>query len=135
MKRGWRSLFAVLTVVGLGLTLAAAQKGPPKPKVKYDPATEITLKGTIENLTEYECPVSGGVGAHIELKTEEGTAQLHIALAKFLKEYEIKFEKGETIEVIGSKVKLNDADAILVRQITRGQNTYMFREKDGKPIW
>ena len=134
MRPAWKALL-VLLVLGLALAAAASDKDAPKPKVKYDPATEVTLKGVIEQVTEYECPVSGGVGAHITLKTAEGTAELHIALAKFLKEYEIRFEKGDQIEVTGSKVKLNDADAILVRQIVRGQSTYMFREKDGKPIW
>jgi hypothetical protein len=43
--------------------------------------------------------------------------------------------KGDEIEVVGSKVKFNDADTILAREITRGQDSFVFRDANGKPVW
>lgn len=125
---------ALLIVVLLGLPLIAAPQKPPK--VKYDPATETKVSGTIEEVREFECPVSGTIGYHIALKTGDGMAMVHIAASKFMKDYEITFEKGQHIDVVGSKVRLESGeDAVLAREIVRGQSTYAFRDKQGNPLW
>jgi hypothetical protein len=133
MLRRWRCVFLVTLVAGLLATSLLAQKAP---KVKYDPATEVKMSGTIEEVKNFECPVSGTMGFHIVLRSGGQTQIVHVAASKFMKDYEIVFEKGERIEVLGSKVKLESGeDAILAREITRGQNTYAFRDKQGKPLW
>jgi hypothetical protein len=45
------------------------------------------------------------------------------------------FARGDKVEVVGSKVKFNGSDAIIARELTRGQDTFTFRDKDGKPVW
>jgi len=52
-----------------------------------------------------------------------------------VKNYEVVFEKGDQIELIGSKVKFEGVDTIFAREIRRGNDTFVFRDKDGKPIW
>lgn len=106
------------------------------PKVQYDPATEVTVKGDIEDVKEFECPVSGTVGFHITLKTADQTYVVHVASARFIKEYEISFVKGDQITVVGSKVKLGSGEeAILAKQIANGQSIFSFRDKNGNPLW
>jgi hypothetical protein len=123
-------------MVGLALSLlvsAAAQKAP---KVKYDPATETKITGVVEEVKEFECPASGTVGFHISLRSADRVVMVHVAATKFMKEYEIKFAKGDQIDVVGSKVTLPDGEeGILARDITRGQSTYAFRDKHGNPLW
>lgn len=133
MLRSWRCVFLITLVGTLLVAVSLAAKAP---KVKYDPATETKISGTIEDVKEFECPVSGTVGYHIALKTGDGTVMVHIAASKFMKEYEITFEKGQHIDVVGSKVKLESGeDAVLAREIVRGQSTYAFRDKQGNPLW
>ena len=131
-----RSSRCALLMVLAGVLLAAtswAQKGP---KVKYDPATEVKVGGTIDEVKEFECPASGTMGYHISLKTGDGVVMVHVASSKFMKDYEINFEKGQHIDVVGSKVKLpNGEDGVLAREILRGQSTYAFRDKQGTPLW
>ncbi len=125
-------LFVTLVVV----PFLSAWPTPKDPKVKYDPATETRISGTIDEVKEFDCPVSGTVGYHLVLKMVGGTVVVHVAASKFMKEYEILFEKGQHIEVVGSKVKLeNGEEALLAREIIRGQNTYAFRDKQGNPLW
>jgi len=125
-------IFATLAVVLWGSAWATEKR----PKVKYDPATETKISGTIEEVKEFECPVSGTIGYHLVLKTGAGALTVHVAASKFMKEYDILFEKGQHIEVVGSKVKLEGGeDAILAREIVRGQNTFAFRDKQGNPLW
>ncbi len=126
----------VLFVTLVVLPLLSAGPTPKEPKVKYDAATEARISGTIEEIKEFDCPVSGTVGYHLALKTAGGAVVVHVAASKFLKEYEILFEKGQHIEVVGSKVKQeNGEEAWLAREIIRGQNTYAFRDKQGNPLW
>lgn len=115
----------------------AANQAPANGKApKYDKATEVKLKGTVMDVRDYECPISGTMGAHVTLKVQDGsTIELHLAATKYVKSYEMVFSKGDEIEVVGSKVKFNGADTILAREITRGQDLFVFRDDRGKPVW
>jgi hypothetical protein len=116
---------------------AAAKQAPAKGNVpKYDKTTEVKLKGTVADVRDYNCPISGTMGAHLTLKLQDGsTMELHLAATKYMKSYELVFNKGDEIEVVGSKVKLDGAETILAREITRGQDSFVFRDADGKPVW
>lgn len=129
-----------VVILMLALLAAAplfAQKPPDKNSVpKYDPATEVTLKGTVQDVSDRQCPVSGTVGEHLQLKyAEDKTIEIHLAATKFVKTYELVFNKGDEVEVTGSKVKLDGVETIYAREIKRGNDTFVFRDKDGKPVW
>ncbi len=133
MLRTWRRVLLQALVCGLLVPSLFAQKAP---KVKYDPATEVKFSGVIEEFKNFECPVSGTMGFHIVLRVGDKPQLVHVAASKFIKDYEITFEKGDRIEVVGSKVTLESGEpAILAREITRGQSTYAFRDKQGRPLW
>jgi DNA/RNA endonuclease YhcR with UshA esterase domain len=125
----------ILVVALMAATLAWAQ-GQKEPVPKYDVTQEQTFKGIVEEVRDRECPVSGGMGAHVMLKLGDGQVlEVHLAKTKFVKEYELTFTKGEPLEVKGVKVKFEGVDTIFAREIKRGNDMYMFRDKDGKPIW
>lgn len=133
MTRTARCVLLITLVAVLSVTASPANRAP---KVKYNPATEARISGTIEEVKEFECPVSGTLCYHLILKTGDGTVVVHVAASRFMKQYEILFEKGQRIDVVGSKVKLESGeDAILAREIVHGQNTYAFRDKQGDPLW
>jgi len=128
----------ILTIALLAALCAVAAENPENRKAavpKYDARTEATFKGTVVEVKDRNCPVSGGMGSHIILKVGEKTIEIHLAATKFVKTYELVFNKGDAIEVIGSKVKFEDVDTIFAREIHRGNDTFVFRDKDGKPIW
>ncbi len=131
MKRTTLPVIAWMILLALAPRLSAGKPSGPK----YDPTTEITVKGVITEVKEFECPVSGGVGAHLTLKAGEKSVLVHVALSKFLKDYELSFEKGQQVEVIGSKVMMDGEEVILARQIIRGQSTFTFRDAKGQPLW
>jgi hypothetical protein len=103
---------------------------------KYDPAKEMTFKGTVEEVRDRACPVSGGIGSHIVLKLADGsTIEAHLATTKFVKAYDLVFAKGDQVEVIGTRVVFEGVQAIFAREVRRGNDTFEFRDRDGKPIW
>ncbi len=81
------------------------------------------------------CPISGGLGSHLVVKTADGTLEVHLAPTKFVNEYQLILARGDNIEVLGSKVMIEGKEALLARQITRGEETFVFREANGKPVW
>ena len=102
---------------------------------KYDLAQEVKVKGEVLEIKEYECPISGGMGAHIVLQTSEGPVEIHLALASYLSEYGISFTKGDKLEIIGNKITFHDVPAMLVRKIIKDQSEYAFRDPKGNPLW
>jgi DNA/RNA endonuclease YhcR with UshA esterase domain len=124
--------FAAVSTPALATPNAAARATVPK----YDSATEAVFKGTVEEVRDRQCPVSGGMGAHLVLKLADGTSiEVHLAPTKFDNDYEIAFNKGDVLEVTGSKVKFEGVDTIFAREIKRGTDVFVFRDKDGKPVW
>jgi len=132
--RAWA--LAVLVTLLACVALAGNQTSANGTAPKYDKTKEVKLRGTVMDVRDYECPISGTMGAHVTLKVQDGsTIELHLAATKYVKSYEMVFNKGDEIEVTGSKVKFNGADTILAREITRGQDSFVFRDENGKPVW
>lgn len=126
-------ILAVATIVTPAFgAQAAAGAGVPK----YNPATEGVFKGTVDEVRDRQCAMSGGIGTHIVLKLADGTTiEVHVAPAKFAKEYELVFNKGDQVEVTGSKVNFEGVATIFAREVKRGNDDFMFRDKEGNPVW
>jgi DNA/RNA endonuclease YhcR with UshA esterase domain len=131
----WRFGLVLLMAVSMSW-MAAAQKPSNEPVPKYDKSTEAVFKGTVDDVKDRECPVTGGMGSHLMLKvTDGGTIEVHLALTKFVNQYELVFHKGDVLEVTGVKLKFEGVDTIFARKIKRGQDEFLFRDGDGKPLW
>lgn len=137
MKSLRRALF-FLACVALTLPAVVSQEkktGSAPATPKYDPTTEVTVKGVVEKLKDYACPVSGGIGAHFTLKTSTEVIEVHLAPSRYLPEYGIALAKGDEVEVRGSKVIYQGSPALLARQIGRGNDIFFFRDAKGRPLW
>jgi len=133
MKLRWAFFLMIVITVSI-VPVFAAQNSEAVPK--YNPATEAVFKGTVVDVVDRQCPVSGGLGSHVVLKLEDGsTIEVHLASTKFVKSYDLVFNKGDQLEVTGSKVKFEGVDTIFAREVKRGDDTFVFRDKDGKPVW
>jgi len=122
--------------VGILLAMSVAWAQAPANAPKYDVANEVTIKGVIDEVKDFQCPVSGGMGAHLVVKTDKGLVTVHLALSKFMSEYGLSFAKGDEVVITGVRAKVgDDENAILARKIERGNQTFVFRDKEGKPLW
>lgn len=127
-----RALFAIATVLIMSVALWA-QKPNANTAPKYDPANEVKIKGTVDDIKI----VPGAMqGVHVMLKSETETILVQTAPETFLKEMGTTFAKGDTIEVVGCKIKDADGnDELLARQINKGTDELQLRDKKGKPVW
>lgn len=134
--KSWHVAVWILALAVLSPLLAEQKSNSGNSVPKYNPATEVTLKGVVTEVTERNCPVSGGMGEHFVLKMADGkTIEIHVATTKFVKTYELVLNKGDELEVTGSKVNFEGVETIFARELKRGQDTFVFRDKDGKPVW
>ena len=132
----WPVLILALALGGATNPLFASQKSEQNADVpKYDVSKEAKFKGTVDEVKDRECPISGGMGSHLMVKIDNKVYEVHVAPTKTVKEYEIVFNKGDEIEITGIKTTFQGVDAILVREIKRGNDSFVFRDPKGKPIW
>jgi DNA/RNA endonuclease YhcR with UshA esterase domain len=123
--------FCLILLFAVPATRAQEKKLVPK----FDPANQTTIKGIIDQVSDYECPISGAIGSHLTVKSGDGTVEVHLATSNFLKDYAIAFTKGDTVQVTGTKTFFDGKPALLARQITVGDRTYTFRDDRGIPLW
>lgn len=128
-----------LLLIGMAacaVTIAGQSSAPDSTLVpKYNLSTEVRLRGMVVDINDHPCPISGGLGSHLILQTQEGTIEVHLAPTKFVKEYQLIFARGDNVEVLGSRVIFQGKDALLAREIVRGEDTFVFRDANGKPVW
>lgn len=120
----------------LALTIPAFPQSAPKRSVpKYNPAAEAVYKGTVADVRNRECPVSGGMGSHIILQMGSSTIEVHLATTEFTKMAELNLRKGDQIEVTGWKTEFEGVQTIFAREVRHEQDVYVFRDKAGIPVW
>jgi hypothetical protein len=101
----------------------------------YDPKTEETIAGAVESIA-FLTPMKGmGKGVHVILRTSQETISVHLGPAWFLQNQDLKIEKGDRIEVRGSRITFQQKPAIIAAEIKRGDETLMLRDSGGIPLW
>ncbi len=126
----WKLFLVVFLVLAVPFAVAQKQTGP-----KYDVANEVKVKGSVE-----EVKLIGTAepkDTHLILKTDKGLVEICLCPAKFLTEMDMSFVKGDKLEVTGAKTKegADGVEVILAREIVRGENTLVLRDKNGGPVW
>jgi pyruvate/2-oxoglutarate/acetoin dehydrogenase E1 component len=124
-----KSLVNVAAILSLAVP-ALSQATP-----KYDPATETTFKGIVEEL-KIVPPTGGKPIAYLVLKDSTDPA-IFLCPKKFLDDVGVVFKADEPIEITASKIKQNGSDLTLAREVTKvnGGETLTLRFKDGRPAW
>jgi hypothetical protein len=135
------ALFVVPTAfaqMGMGQGMGQGRHMP-----KYDPSTVVTVKGTIDEVQDGmmhsgqmgQMKGTDHMGMDLVLKTDKETLTVLVGPTRFVKEKNFTFAQGDQIEVTGSKVKYNNADAVIAREIKKGDKTLTLRDEKGIPEW
>ena len=127
-----KQLFATLLLLTgcmvLMTSFALAQNTGPK----YDPSTEVTLKGTVQ---EIKMVPGAYEGVHVMLKTSTDTILVHLAPQGFLKMLDFNVQIGDSFEVVGCKITGEFGPEILSKDVKAGNNEITLRDKKGAPAW
>jgi len=68
----------------------------------------------------------------LRLQTSSGLVQVHLAPARVMRSQKFSFAPGDKIEVLGSKIRLQGQDSLIAREITRGNESFFIRDREGK---
>jgi hypothetical protein len=99
----------------------------------YNPANEMMVSGSVIESKEFACPVSEGeMGSHVMLQTGSGVITVHLAPGRVIRSQKISFQPGDTLSVLGSKSRVTGNNDLIAREIMRGSETYILRDRDGK---
>ena len=133
LSKDLRALSVIAIILMLSGTALWAQKtGSQTIGQKYDLTSEVKLKGVVEEIKTVPGPAEG---IHLMLKSGTDTILVHVAPQAFLKDMDFAFEKGDTLEILGSKIKVDGQDEVLAREIVKSGNQLTLRDKKGLPIW
>jgi hypothetical protein len=99
----------------------------------YNPFTETTLTGTVQEVKQCACgPFSGTFAT---LNTNQGRIAVQLAPHHYLSRNQIQIKRGDQIQVTGSRLNVNGNDVLLARLISTGQRTVALRTPQGSPQW
>jgi hypothetical protein len=101
----------------------------------YNPATVETIKGEVVAVEKVK-PVKGmQYGIHLMVKTDKETIPVHLGPAWFIERQDIRIEKGDRIEVKGSRITINGKPAIIAAEVKKGDHVLSLRDSSGVPTW
>jgi hypothetical protein len=103
----------------------------------YDPASETTVRGPVtqvKNVNPMACGQGMG-GTHVLVNTGNDVVEVHLGPAAFLAQRHIEVAVGDIAEVVGSKVRFTNAEAVVAREIRIGETTWTLRDTAGRPLW
>ena len=128
------TILAVAVLGTLLLTFGVKPRGPTEQGAAlYNVATETSIKGVVRGVEDFTCPVSESeIGRHIRLQTDNGMLQVHLAPARVMRSQVFSFSPGDQIEVVGSRVRLQGNDTLIAREITRGNESFFVRDRQGQ---
>lgn len=127
-------VFALITTLWLFTAFASAQTGSRRGMPNYNPNTETTLKGTVEQVMD-TTGRRGWHGTHLMLNTDEGKVEVHVGPASYIAGQGFAFAKDDRLQVLGSKVKFGDTDVLIAREINKDGKTLVLRDAQGLPKW
>ena len=101
----------------------------------YNPATVETVSGEVVSVDRMT-PMKGmGAGIHLRLKTDKETVSVHLGPAWYIERLDAGIEKGNKIEVTGSRVTVAGKTAIIAAEIKKGDALLKLRDDNGIPAW
>lgn len=101
----------------------------------YDPKTVETISGTIESIDKIT-PMKGMYyGIHLLLKTDKETIPVHLGPGWYIERLDTKIEKGDRVQIKGSKVTMMGKPAIIAAEVKKGDSVLKLRDENGTPVW
>lgn len=101
----------------------------------YNPATETTVTGTVESVTNVPSGHRGGGGLHLVVTAASGPIEVHVGPSSFVASKNVTFAKGDILTVVGSKVMMSGEDVLIAREIRKGDQVLTLRDAKGFPLW
>ena len=131
LTKKWK---AVLLYWAMSLLLVASAVAQGPGARMYDPKAEVTLSGSVEDVQQ-QAGQYGWSGTHLMLKADGQAVEAHLGPSSYVNGSGFAFRKGDQVQVVGSKVKMNGKDVLLAREVSKDGKTLILRNAQGVPMW
>lgn len=130
MSKYIRGLFLMTLVLALaGMAFGQKASAP-----KYDKAAEAKLTVVVDDV-KVVTAANGQQRIYLIAKDGTETLEIYVAPKAFLDDMSTAFATGDKLEITGSKVKQENTNLMLAREVVSGNNTLVLRDKAGEPVW
>ncbi len=133
MKHRYVVSLMILSLIGV-MPLLWAQGRMGGGRRLYDVKSEVKVAGSVEEVQQFTGR-RGWSGTHLVLRTDSGTLDVHVGPTAYIEKQQFSFAKGDSIEVLGSQIKLSGKDTLLAREITKDGKKLTLRDQNGFPLW
>ena len=93
---------------------------------RYNPATEMTMKGTVEAVTTSGYGMGMG-STRLAVRTAKEVMEVRVGPTWFV-EQKMTFANGDQVEVTGSRVKFGTMEWLIAREVKKGGQTLTLRD-------
>ena len=101
----------------------------------FNPSTVETIAGEVQKV-EAVVPMKGmNTGVQLILKSDKETIPVHMGPGWYIERLDTKIEKGDKVEIRGSRVNFGGKPAIIAAEIRKGNAALMLRDSSGIPVW
>jgi hypothetical protein len=137
-------MIAVLMLLAVSIALAGPWKGwrgsggwgiGSGYQRMYNPATVETVSGTVESVNKITPMKRVYSGIHLLVKTDKEIVDVHLGSEWYIERLDTKIQKGDTIEVKGSRVTFAGKPAIIAAEVKKGDGVLILRDNNGVPAW
>lgn len=101
----------------------------------YNPSTVENISGEVVGIDKITPTKGMSNGIHIKVRTDKETIQVHLGPAWYLDRQDTKIEKGDPVEVKGSRITYNGKPAIIAAEVKKGDAVLKLRDDNGYPAW
>jgi len=111
--------------------------GGPSGLPRFNEATIETVGGwviAVDPYTRLERNTRNGIKATV-LTYEDEEVDVYLGPATYMDHYGVLINKGDEVEVVGSKVRHEGNDVIIATVLHEDGHRLLLREPDGKPAW
>lgn len=126
------ALLVVGVIVALSTSSFAQKTGLPK----YDMKAEVHYaKASVQDVKEVSIG-NGQLRVVLTVKAGDEVLDVYLAPKAFLTMMDTTFAKGDDVDITGSKATDSENKTIILgREVVKGDNTLVLRDKTGEPAW
>jgi hypothetical protein len=101
----------------------------------YDVRTFVSLSGEVASVGHFTPRGGAGRGAHLVLKTDQGTIPVHLGPEWYIDNQDLQIEPGNRITVTGSRIEYEGKPALIAAAVEKGEDALELRDAEGMPRW
>lgn len=101
----------------------------------YNPAAVETIVGEVVSIDKMTPTKGMSYGIHAQVKTYRETIPVHLGPGWYLERQDTRINKGDAIEVKGSRITYQGKPAIIASEIKKGDSLLKLRDDSGYPVW